>query len=124
MAGIIPAASSRSPNDRSNTTRDEDKIESKSAAVRRGRRPKFTAEEDLIIVCEVSASKAHSASFGSNREHFAVAAEPANANPAMQTSVSSKGIQDRYGKLQALFDRRDAAQRKMSGIGGKVVELE
>jgi hypothetical protein len=124
MAGIIPSASSRSPNDRSNTTSDEDKIESTSAAVRRGRRPKFTAEEDLIIVREVSASKAHIASFGTKRELFAVAAERANANPAMKTSVSSKSIQDRYVKLQTLFDRGDAAQRKMSGVGGEVGELE
>jgi hypothetical protein len=124
MAGIIPSVSSRSPNDRSNTTSDEDKIESTSAAVRRGRRPKFTAEEDLIIVREVSASKAHIASFGTKRELFAVAAERANANPAMKTSVSSKSIQDRYVKLQTLFDRGDAAQRKMSGVGGEVGELE
>jgi hypothetical protein len=92
MAGIIPSASSRSPNDRSNTTRDEDRIESTSVAVRRDRRPKFTAEEDLIIVREVSASKAHIASFGTKRELLTVAAERVNANPAMKTSVSSKSI--------------------------------
>ena len=124
MADIIPAASSHSPNDQSITTSDDDKIESTSAAVRRGRRPKFTAKEDLIIAREVSASKAHIASFGTKRERFAVAAERANANPAMKTSVSSKSIQDRYVKLQTLFDRGDAAQRKMSGVGGEVGELE
>jgi hypothetical protein len=58
MADIIPAASSHSPNDQSITTSDDDKIESISAAVRRGRRPNFTAKEDLIIAREVSASKA------------------------------------------------------------------
>jgi hypothetical protein len=100
MADIIPAASSHSPTDQSITTSDDDKIESISAAVRRGRRPKFTAKEDLIIAREVSASKAHIASFGTKRERFAVAAERPNANPAMHINVASKSIQDRYVKLQ------------------------
>ena len=124
MADIIPEASSHSPNDQSITTSDDDKIESNSTAVRRGRRPKFTAKEDLIIAREVSASKVHIASFGTKRERFAVAAERANANPAMHINVTSMSIQDRYVKLQTLHDRGDAAQRKMSGVGGEVGELE
>jgi hypothetical protein len=42
----------------------------------------------------------------------------------MKTAVTSKSIQDRYVKLQKIYDRGDAAQRKMSGVGGDVGELD
>jgi hypothetical protein len=124
MAGVIPSPSSRSPNDQSVASSDDDNIDTNSAPIRRGRRPKFTAKKDLIIAREVSASKAHIASFGTKRERFAAAAERANANPEMRTNVTSKSIQYKYVKLQALYKRDDAAQRKMSGVGGEVGELE
>jgi hypothetical protein len=42
----------------------------------------------------------------------------------MHINVTSKSIQDRYVKLQTLYDRGDAAQQKMLGVCGEVGELE
>jgi hypothetical protein len=123
-AGVIPSPFSRSPNYQSVASSDDDNIDTNSAPIRRRRRPKFTAKEDLIIAREVSASKAHIASFGTKGKRFAAAAERANANPEMRTNVTSKSIQDRYVKLQALYERDDAAPRTMSVVGGEVGELE
>jgi hypothetical protein len=122
--GSLHRLFSRSPNDQSVASSDDDNIDTNSAPIRRGRRPKFSANEDLIIAREVSALKAHIASFVTKRERFAAAAERAHENPEMRTNVTSKSIQDRYVKLQALYERGDAAQRKMSGVGGGVGELE
>jgi hypothetical protein len=122
MAEISPSAVSPSRKDLA--TSDDENVESTVAAVRRGRRPKFTAKEGLVIAREVAASKAHIASFGNKRDLFTVAAGRANANPAMNTTVTSKSIQDRYLKLQTFYDRGETAQRKMSGVGGEVGELE
>jgi hypothetical protein len=124
MEGVIPSPFSRSPNDQSVASSDDDNTDTNSAPIRRWRRPKFTAKEDLIIALEFSASKAHIASFGTKRERFSAAAERANSNPEMRTNVTSKSIQDRYVKLHALYERDDAAQRKMLGVGGEVGELE
>jgi hypothetical protein len=88
MAGVIPSPFSRSPNDQSVASSDEDNIDTNSAPIRRGRRPKFSAKEHLIIARNVFASKAHIASFGTKREKFAAASERANANPEMRTNVT------------------------------------
>jgi hypothetical protein len=42
----------------------------------------------------------------------------------MRTKVTSKSIQDRYVKIQAIYERDDAAQQNMSGVDGEVGELE
>ena len=49
-------------------------------AASQGRRPKFTAEEDLILVREVAAAHAHAAPYGDIRTLFANAAHCANSN--------------------------------------------
>jgi hypothetical protein len=124
MADNLPTTLPPSRNDPSVATSDDEIIDLTPDGVRRGRRPKFTAAEDMIIAREVAAAKAHIASFGTKRERLAAAAERANANPTMKTAVTSKSIQDRYVKLQKIYDRGDAAQRKMSGVGGDVGELD
>jgi hypothetical protein len=88
MEGVIPSHFSRSPNDQSATSSDEDNIYTNSAPIRRERCPKFTAKEDLIIAREVSASKAHIASFGTKRERFAAAAERANVTGPEPSGVT------------------------------------
>ena len=45
-----------------------------SANKKGGRRPKFTAEDDLILAREVSASKAHVAGYGVIQKRFGEAA--------------------------------------------------
>jgi hypothetical protein len=77
MADNLPTTLPPSRNDPSIATSDDESIDLTPAGVRRGRRPKFTAEEDMIIAREVAAAKAHIASFGTKRECFAAAAERA-----------------------------------------------
>ena len=93
-------------------------------SARRGRRPKFTPAEDLILVREVAAAKAHISVFGEKGGRYAKAAENANGNTALLSKVTGKSIQDRYIKLQAAFDKGDAKEFKMSGMGGEVGEIE
>ena len=91
---------------------------------RGGRRPKFTPDDDLIIAREVSAAKAHIAGCGDINNRFAQAASRANLNKKLSQKVTAKSIQDRYKKIQHGFDRRDAADRKLSGVGGEIGELD
>lgn len=89
----------------------------------KGRRATFTPSDDIIIVREVSASKAHIAPFGEVLSRCAEAAHRANANPNLSAPVSSKRLQDRYKKLMDAFAKKDRQERMMSGIGGEVGEL-
>lgn len=92
---------------------------------RSGRHSRFTPDEDLIIVREVAASKGHIAAFGSTRKRFAAAAQAVNDNTAMRTSVTWKSVQDRYKRLQEVFDREDNANKVLSGVsGGAMGELD
>ena len=93
-------------------------------AASRGRRPKFTAEEDLILVREVAAAHAHVAPYGDIRTRFAAAAHCANSNADFKCKVNAKSLQDRYLKLQSSFDRRDSEEHGMSGVGGAVGEMD
>ena len=91
--------------------------------VKVGRRPKFTTTDDLITAREVPASKAHVASYGEIHKKFATAATKANLNKNLSVRVTAKSIQDRYKKIQDAFDRRDAKDRRLSGVGGEIGEL-
>jgi len=35
-----------------------------------------------------------------------------------------KSVLDRFKKIQDAFDKKDAAERRMSGVGGEVTEME
>lgn len=93
------------------------------SASKRGRRPTFTPEDDLIIVREVSATKAHIAPFLEVLKRFATAAERAHNNTKLTTKVTSKRLKDRYKKMMDAFALRDASERMMLGIGGTVGEM-
>ena len=80
-------------------------------AASRGRRPKFTAKKDLILVREVAAARAHVAPYGDIRTLFATAAHWANSNADFKCKVNAKTLQDRYLKLQSSFDRRDSEDK-------------
>jgi len=70
-------------------------------------------EENFIIVREVSASKAHVTAFGTTRKRFAAAPERAN-----ETLLLRVKVQDRYKRLQDWFEKGDAVNWKLSGVGG------
>ena len=91
---------------------------------RHGKRHRFTPEDDLIILREVAAANAHVAGYGEIQKSFAVATENANCNPSLSAKVTAKSLQDRYKKLLENFRRADAADRRMSGVGGEMCEMD
>jgi hypothetical protein len=90
----------------------------------RGRRPKFSRDEDLILVREVAAAKAHVAGYGGVKSKFSEAASRANQNSALRSKVTPKSIQDRYVKIQEKADIRESVTRGQSGIAGDRTELD
>lgn len=91
---------------------------------RTGRRPKFTPDDDLVLVREVAAAKAHVAPNGATKERFETAAKKSNATHRLSCVVTWKSIQDRYKRIQTRFDERDRVESLMSGVGGDVGEME
>jgi hypothetical protein len=85
----------------------------------RGRKTRFSCSDDLIIVREVAAAKAHIASFGEKGERFLQASVKANSNALFSWKITAQSLQDRYLKLQSEFDKRDNANRLFSGVGGE-----
>ena len=79
---------------------------------------RFTAEQDLVLVREVAASKAHVTPYGRTGSLFEQAAEKCSANSAMSAILSWKQVQDRCTRLQATFDKEDTITHLRSGIGG------
>eukprot|EP00171_Calliarthron_tuberculosum_P017460 IDg17460t1 len=88
------------------------------------RSPTFTLDDDITIVWEVSAAKAHLAPFGDVLKRFATAAERANKNQNLKNKVTTKRLQDRFKKLMDVFEKKDASERMMSGISGQIGEVE
>lgn len=91
---------------------------------RTGRRPKFTPEDDLMLVREVAAAKAHLAPNGATKERYETAANKANATRRLTCPVTWKSVQDRYKRIQARFDERERVESLMSGVGGELGEIE
>ena len=91
---------------------------------RTGRRPKFTPDDDLVLVREVAAAKAHIAPNGATKERFETAAKKSNATKRLSCAVTWKSVQDRYKRIQSRFDERDKIDGLMSGVGGEVGEME
>lgn len=89
-----------------------------------GRRSKFSTAENLIIIQEVAASKAHIAPHGETMARFKEADIKANANPSFAHSVNAKSIQDRFLRLVEDFETRDAQDKVMSGVGGEIGEVD
>lgn len=90
----------------------------------RKKRGKFLSSEDLIIVREVSALRAHVAAYGTVRQTFESVAQKVYENPHMTQKVTWKSVQDRYKRLQEDFDSDDARNSGLSGIaGGEIGEL-
>ena len=78
-----------------------------------GHRPKFTAEDDLILAREVSAAKAHVAGYGKIQKRVGEAATRENLNRKLSKKVTAKSVQDRYKKIQDPIERRHAADRRL-----------
>ena len=89
-----------------------------------GRRSKFSTSENLIIIQEVAASKAHIAPHGETMARFQEAAIEANANPSFAHSVNAKSIHDRFLRLVEDFETSDAQEKAMSGVGEEIEEVD
>ena len=89
-----------------------------------GRRSKFTYDDDLVLLREGAACKAHIAPTGEARERFEIAASKSNATKKLSSRVTWKALQDHYKRLQSKHDDDNRVQRRMSVIGGEVSEIE
>ena len=94
------------------------------ADARTGRRPKFTPDDDLVLVREVAAERAHIAPNGATKERFETASKKANATRRLTCPVTWKSVQDRYKRIQARFDEHDKIDGLMSGVGGDLGEMQ
>ncbi|PXF41047.1 hypothetical protein BWQ96_09242 [Gracilariopsis chorda] len=79
-------------------------------------RSKYTATEDLVIVREVAAAKAHIAPYGKTRALDEIVADRCNENPVMTCKLKWKQCQDRYDRLQESFDKGDGLTHLRFGI--------
>jgi uncharacterized FAD-dependent dehydrogenase len=89
-----------------------------------GRRLKFTEEENLILVREVAAAKAHVAGHSEKRERHKTVALRVNGNPAVLVHINAKSVQDKYVKLQRKYELQDRKERNMTGLGGEFCEID
>ena len=87
------------------------------------RHSRFTGEEDLVIVRDAAASRAHLVAFGDFGKRFEIASDKINSNEAVTQQVTWKGVRDCYQCLHIAFDRDDNKTKKM-GDRGDVGELE
>ena len=83
------------------------------------RRPTFKPKDDFILAREVSAGKRRVSAYGEIQNRFGDAATRANLNRKLSQKVTAQKIQDRYKKIQDAFERRDAADRRLSRLEGK-----
>ena len=95
-----------------------------SVATKTGRHSRFTAEENLVLLREVSAANAHVAAFGENGKRYGDAASNFNANPTVAQTVTWKSVRDRYKRPKEQFDKRDNANQFVSGVGRESGEME
>ena len=96
---------------------------SDSAATRTGRHSRFTAEEDLVLLREVSAANAHVVAFGQNGTQYRDAASNFNENPSVVQTVTWKSVRDSYKRVQEQFDKSDNANQRLSGVSGEIGEM-
>ena len=88
------------------------------------RRAKLTPAEDLAIVREVAAAKVNVAIRGEVRTRFETAAKCANKSEIATAPVTWTGLQDRYLKVPALFDKRDVSMRARSEVEKDLTEID
>ena len=62
---------------------------------KQGRHSRFTAEEDIAVLREVSATNAHVSAFGEARKRYEEAANNLNATASVALNVSWKTVRDR-----------------------------
>ena len=89
-----------------------------------GRQSRFSTAQYLVIVREFAAAGGHLAAFGETRGKFKEAESKVSENAAMHENVSWKTVRDRYKRIQDQFDKRDSCERRMSGIGVEIGELD
>lgn len=63
---------------------------------------------DLIITREIAALWAHVSTYENFRQNLDMVATKVNENPHMVQKVNFKDVQDRYKRLQEVFDSDDA----------------
>ena len=62
-------------------------------------RMRFNDAEEIILLKEVVACKAHIAAFGSVQKKFELAAEAINANPNFSFQVKARAFREKFTKM-------------------------
>ncbi|PXF48774.1 hypothetical protein BWQ96_01330 [Gracilariopsis chorda] len=53
-----------------------------------------------------------------------MASQKTNDNEAVTVKTSNKSMKNRYEKVQDIFDKKNAQERVISGVGSKVTEMD
>eukprot|EP00171_Calliarthron_tuberculosum_P021257 IDg21257t1 len=83
--------------------------------VKKNMRPKYTSDEDRIIVLETSATKAYCNS-SRTIELFDIVAQRLNASEHSRAKSNARSVRDRFYRLLKRWRAKDEKQRKCSGI--------
>ena len=85
---------------------------------RTGRPTSFTEQDDLIVVREVAAKRAHTAQHGQKQELWSQVAMSCNCNRSMSRKVSWKSARDRFEKLLEDYVKKERKDSLTSGVAG------
>lgn len=85
---------------------------------------KMTDEEELIMITEIRAARAHIPEQGKTLEYMAAAAEKINENPTFRGTVNGRCLNERYKRRMAAFLSSDRKNAAASGVGGGVTDVE
>lgn len=78
----------------------------------------------MLFMCEVLASIAHVAPYVCEVYYFYPTAEPLTSNNCFSRLVDGKSVSDRFERLHTIFHKKDIQDGMISGVGGKVTEVD
>ena len=88
------------------------------------RKSKFSKQDDLLLLREVCAAKAHISPNAETKEQFEIVAVKANQTQNILFELIWKSAQHRHKCLQARFNTQDRTEELMSGVGGEQGGME
>ena len=91
---------------------------------KRVRRSRFSKDDDLVHIREVSAAKSHIAPNSKVRDRFEIAAFKPNAKKRLRYVETWKAVQDRYKSLQDYFVKYENIECRLSGVEREMGEAE
>lgn len=87
-------------------------------------RMQFNESEEIILLREVVACKAHISTLGSVQKKFEATAQAINANPNFRFKVKVRAVQEKLSKMLKDFCKEDSRDPKRSGKGNEMSAKE